>query len=290
MAAAFIAAVGEGWLLAGGQPTAAHRRVSMALHHEPEHIRDELVQRAADVISGSGVSRPMHHSSDDEALGSDFTTYKQVLDRVPMPLPEEATTKMLESVSFVDHYSATHPPVRGVFCTRSLDLNQIKVIGYDMDYTLVDYKMELWEERAYYYSKELLESKGFPVVGLTFNPELVTRGLIIDKSRGNLLKVDKFGFVRRAMHGLRHLSKRELQHQYGRVPVDLRESRWAFLNTLFSVSEGVLYAQLVDRLDSGGQMSVVCHIPHPQASTAWGRNPVIPPHRRRAVAGFQATV
>ena len=33
--------------------------------------------------------------------------------------------------------------------------------------------------------------------------------------------------------------------------VDLREGRWAFLNTLFSVSEGCLYAQLVDRLDSG---------------------------------------
>ncbi len=27
------------------------------------------------------------------------------------------------------------------------------------------------------------------------------------------------------------------------------EARWTFLNTLFSVSEAVMYAQLVDRLD-----------------------------------------
>ena len=33
--------------------------------------------------------------------------------------------------------------------------------------------------------------------------------------------------------------------------MDLRESRWLFLNTLFSVSEGCLYAQLVELLDKG---------------------------------------
>jgi 5'-nucleotidase len=33
--------------------------------------------------------------------------------------------------------------------------------------------------------------------------------------------------------------------------VDLAESRWVFLNTLFSLSEGCLYSQLVDLLDQG---------------------------------------
>jgi len=57
--------------------------------------------------------------------------------------------------------------------------------------------------------------------------------------------------VRRAMHGTRRLSKKERDDEYGRLTVDLRDTRWAFLNTLFSVSEGCLYAQLVDLLDSG---------------------------------------
>lgn len=35
--------------------------------------------------------------------------------------------------------------------------------------------------------------------------------------------------------------------------VNLRnEGRWVFLNTLFSVSEAVMYMQLVDRLDQVG--------------------------------------
>src|SRR5690606_5194902 len=33
--------------------------------------------------------------------------------------------------------------------------------------------------------------------------------------------------------------------------VDLEERRWVFLNTLFSLSEGCLYRQLVDLLDKG---------------------------------------
>eukprot|EP00965_Chrysotila_dentata_P260083 6213777-Pleurochrysis_carterae.AAC.1 len=40
------------------------------------------------------------------------------------------------------HEPSSVPP-RGVFCTSSLDLTKIKCIGYDMDYTLIDYKMEV---------------------------------------------------------------------------------------------------------------------------------------------------
>ena len=38
---------------------------------------------------------------------------------------------------------------------------------------------------------------------------------------------------------------------YTHVLVDLAEDRWVFLNTLFSLSEGCLYAQLVELLDQG---------------------------------------
>ena len=144
-------------------------------------------------------------------------------------------------------------PERGVFCTRALDMRSIKAIGYDMDYTLIDYKMELFEERVFEYSKSTLLRKGFPVADLIFNHDLVTRGLIIDTELGHVIKVDRFGYVRRAMHGAeKMLSREEIARDYGLLPpVDLREPRWVFLNTLFSVSEGCLYAQLVDRLDSG---------------------------------------
>ena len=46
-----------------------------------------------------------------------------------------------------------------------------------------------------------------------------------------------------------------MQAIYGRYVVDLREGRWSFLNTLFSVSEATLYLQLVDRLDDGSLLA-----------------------------------
>ena len=142
-------------------------------------------------------------------------------------------------------------PQRAVFCSRTVNMRSIRCIGYDMDYTLIHYKVTEWEGRAYMYAKENLKKVGFPIEDLIFDAELVCRGLIIDKKLGNIVKVDRFGLVKRAMHGTRRLSIRETHDVYGRQIVDLREGRWLFLNTLFSVSEGCLYAQLVEKLDSG---------------------------------------
>ena len=41
------------------------------------------------------------------------------------------------------------PPERGLFCNRTLNLRAIRAIGYDMDYTLVHYRPDEWERRAY---------------------------------------------------------------------------------------------------------------------------------------------
>eukprot|EP00271_Cylindrocystis_brebissonii_P011130 TRINITY_DN2791_c0_g1_i1.p1 TRINITY_DN2791_c0_g1~~TRINITY_DN2791_c0_g1_i1.p1 ORF type:complete len:780 (+),score=160.50 TRINITY_DN2791_c0_g1_i1:243-2582(+) len=139
---------------------------------------------------------------------------------------------------------------RGIFCSRTLNLRSITTIGYDMDYTLIHYNVNAWEGRAYEYAKENLKAKGFPVEGLTFDEDLVIRGLIMDKENGNLVKADRFGYVKRALHGSTMLSNRSISRLYGRELIDLRdEERWEFLNTLFSVSEAVMYMQMVGKLD-----------------------------------------
>ncbi|MBI5532192.1 MAG: HAD-IG family 5'-nucleotidase [Deltaproteobacteria bacterium] len=143
------------------------------------------------------------------------------------------------------------PAARGVFCNRTLNLRSIQVIGYDMDYTLVHYNVEAWEERAYEHCKGKLADLGWPVAGLAFDPSMVARGLVVDTERGNLLKANRFGFVKKAMHGTHTLGFGEQREAYARTVVDLAEPRWIFLNTLFSLSEGCLYAQLVDLLDAG---------------------------------------
>ncbi|XP_042475618.1 5'-nucleotidase domain-containing protein 4 isoform X2 [Macadamia integrifolia] len=159
--------------------------------------------------------------------------------------------KLLNNLGVPDPFSSRYSP-RGIFCSRTLNLRSISAIGYDMDYTLIHYNVMAWEGRAYDYCMDNLRSMGFPVDGLEFDPHLVIRGLVVDKERGNLVKADRFGYVKRAMHGTRMLSTRAVSEIYGRELVDLRkENRWDFLNTLFSVSEAVAFMQMVDRLDEG---------------------------------------
>ena len=141
------------------------------------------------------------------------------------------------------------PFERGVFCNRTLNMRSIRAIGYDMDYTLIHYRVEEWELRAYEYLKQYFVLQGWPVQDFKFDPSMVCRGLIIDTLNGNLLKANRFGFVKHAMHGTRSMDF-DLQRQtYSRIIIDLAERRWLFLNTLFSLSEGCMYAQLVDLLD-----------------------------------------
>lgn len=170
---------------------------------------------------------------------------------VPVADLAAATQSVLDELD-VPHRWPAGSPERGVYCSRTLNLRSIKAIGYDMDYTLIHYDVNAWEGRAYEYGLETLRGQGVPVEGLRFDPGLVIRGLIMDKEYGNLIKVDRFGLVKRAMHGTRMMGWQEIRQFYGREVVNLRnEGRWVFLNTLFSVSEAVMYMQLVDRLDQG---------------------------------------
>lgn len=149
------------------------------------------------------------------------------------------------------------PPARRIFCNRTLNLRSIRAIGYDMDYTLVHYRVEEWERRAYEHLRQRFLARGWPVEHLQFDPSLVARGLVVDTELGNLVKANRFGFVKQAMHGTRMLGWEEQRRCYSRTIVDLHEKRWAFLNTLFSLSEACMYVQLVDLADQRALPEVV---------------------------------
>ncbi len=148
-------------------------------------------------------------------------------------------------------FAPAPPRTRQVFCNRTLNLRAIKAIGYDMDYTLIHYHVHVWEKRAYEHVRERLAEAGWPVAELVFDPTAVSRALVIDKELGNVVKSDRFGYVKAAAHGTRMLEFHELRERYLRTVVDLRDQRWEFLNTLFSISVGCLYEQCVELLDQG---------------------------------------
>ncbi|MEM6782903.1 MAG: HAD-IG family 5'-nucleotidase [Bacteroidota bacterium] len=140
---------------------------------------------------------------------------------------------------------------RGLYCNRTLNLRRIRAVGYDMDYTLIHYHVAEWEGRAYYHVQQRLVERGWPVEALTFDPHLVTPGLIVDTELGNVVKANRFGYVKKAFHGTRPLAYDQQRRAYARTLIDLEKPRWRFLNTLFSISEAGLYLQLVDLLDAG---------------------------------------
>jgi HAD superfamily 5'-nucleotidase-like hydrolase len=151
------------------------------------------------------------------------------------------------------HQSAFEPPPqRRVFCNRTLNMRSIQAVGFDMDYTLVHYDVPRWEARAYAHVQQRLLERGHAAVrDLRFQVDLFARGLILDVHLGNIVKANRFGYVIKAAHGTRMLSFDEHRKAYSQAWVDLAESRWVFLNTLFSLSEACLYAQIVDLHDRG---------------------------------------
>jgi 5'-nucleotidase len=154
-------------------------------------------------------------------------------------------------MSMIENASLAPPPGRDIFTNRTLNLRSIKAIGYDMDYTLVHYKVSAWERRAYEYLQRKLAAFGYPVEDLTFDGSFVIRGLILDLELGNVVKANRFGYVKRAFHGTRPMDFEEQRTVYSRTIIDLADPRYVFLNTLFSLSEACMYCQLVDKLDAG---------------------------------------
>ncbi len=133
-------------------------------------------------------------------------------------------------------------------------MKKIKAIGFDMDYTLVRYKTENFERLTYgEVLKKLVSVLNYPeeILKLKFDFNLVQQGLVLDKVRGNLLHVSRFGKVKKAQHGLDPLEFNDQNKTYANRNIDLSDDNFQSLDTAFSVSNGVLFAQLVDLKEKG---------------------------------------
>lgn len=192
------------------------------------------------------VTRAKVEQEEDEALGK--------LRGTPIPPPPaepDAPPKWTQG--------GPTEPMHGrhrVFCNRSLNMRAVKTVGFDMDYTLAQYRPDTFETLAYHETcKKLVGCMGYPqeISQFKFDWSYMVRGLTIDKKRGNVLKMDRHKYVKLAFHGLKQLSPEDLSNLYDSSIV--RESfdgqEYAMIDTLFSLSEAYLFAQLVDLKDEG---------------------------------------
>lgn len=143
-------------------------------------------------------------------------------------------------------------PGNRVFVNRTLNLNNIKLVGFDMDYTLVTYNVPAFEEATYkIVLQKLVHDLGYPkeILKLEFNPKFIIRGLVIDIEQGNFIKVNRYGYVKKVSHGTRFISFDEQKKAYSSSSIDWADPRYYIIHTLFSLAEGCLFAQLVDFYD-----------------------------------------
>jgi HAD superfamily 5'-nucleotidase-like hydrolase len=135
-----------------------------------------------------------------------------------------------------------------VFINRTLNMKRIKYVGFDMDHTLVRYHTEAFERLAHEIMKVKLVARGYPeaVLNLPFEFERSIRGLVVDKVRGNILKVSRHGAIRASKHGTRPIDYATQQKIYTGTYIDLGSSDYSSIDTSFATSVAILYAQLVD--------------------------------------------
>lgn len=140
---------------------------------------------------------------------------------------------------------------RRIYVNRNLRMEKIRAVGFDMDYTLAIYKPAFetlaWEMAL----KRLVDQFEFPadVLSFTYDPKFAIRGLVIDMVHGNILKMDRHRHVSRATHGTRPIDVETRNRLYRKRRIHLSKPEYFLVDTLFSLPETHMYAQIVDWLD-----------------------------------------
>ncbi|MDD9951283.1 MAG: HAD-IG family 5'-nucleotidase [Zetaproteobacteria bacterium] len=138
------------------------------------------------------------------------------------------------------------PDHKRIFVNRSVSLGKVKLFGFDMDYTLAPYDRLAFETLAFSETLKKFIAAGYPeeLKNLSYKHDFVIRGLLVDRDRGNILKVDSHKYVKDAYHGYQRLSKEERHKLYNRQSYKAQE--FLSLDTLFALSEVQLFAEIVD--------------------------------------------
>lgn len=146
-----------------------------------------------------------------------------------------------------------NPPHKSrIFSNNYLNLGDVDVVGFDLDYTLIPYTVEL-QNLIFALAREILvDDFHYPkeLKRCFFDPKFAVRGLSVDSRNGVLVKlshVQKVG-LKYSYKGKRPLTTAELDEYYGgfrhvsRGELDKLKP----LNDLFALAEACLIADVID--------------------------------------------
>ena len=123
-----------------------------------------------------------------------------------------------------------------------------------MDYTLAIYRQAEMDRQSIEATVGKLVERGYPEALLTmkYRTDFPIRGLLIDRKLGNVLKMDRYRYVKRAYHGFRQLSREERRSAYHTRRLRPGTGRYHWVDTLYALSEVAVYAAVVDQIDTHG--------------------------------------
>ncbi len=135
-----------------------------------------------------------------------------------------------------------------VFVNRTINLKRIKYIGLDMDHTLIRYHTKRFETLVYQFVIDyLIEHKQYPedIRQFEFHFESAIRGSVVDSKNGNILKLNRFGAIRKSYHGTQLIQYEEQKQIYRSTYVDLNDTNYIAIDTSFSIAFCVLFGQII---------------------------------------------
>ena len=99
----------------------------------------------------------------------------------------------LPAPEFESHSGSVFPPPAGrrVYCNRNMRLDQVKAVGFDMDYTLAIYRQAEMDRQSIEATVSKLVDRGYPeeLLSMKYRTDFPIRGLLIDRKLGNVLKI-----------------------------------------------------------------------------------------------------
>ncbi|MEM6956533.1 MAG: HAD-IG family 5'-nucleotidase [Myxococcota bacterium] len=160
--------------------------------------------------------------------------------QLSLPIPELAQLAL----------SAPSPQER-IYCNRSLRLDQIDWVGFDMDYTLAIYRQHEMDRLSIEATVDKLIARGYPerLRTMHYRTDFPVRGLLVDRKLGNVLMMDRYKYVKRAYHGFQELSLEQRRQAYHTRRLRPASGRYHWVDTLYGLSEVAVYAAVIDCLE-----------------------------------------
>ncbi|MBW2507060.1 MAG: HAD-IG family 5'-nucleotidase [Deltaproteobacteria bacterium] len=162
----------------------------------------------------------------------------------------------LPAPEFESPTGSVFPPPAGrrVYCNRNIRLDQVKAVGFDMDYTLAIYRQSEMDRQSIEATVGKLVERGYPdeLLTMKYRTDFPIRGLLIDRKLGNVLKMDRHRYVKRAYHGFRKLTREERRSAYHTRRLRPGTRRYHWVDTLYALSEVAVYAAVVDHVETHG--------------------------------------